>query len=164
RAGPRRRAAPASRRVCRRWGRRPPRAGARWSRSSAPRTTRTRDRASLRGRPYTTPWTAPDRPPRGCGSGRCPVRGTSSRCLRALTNDGPRVLLELDALVGGLADEAVGGPAGELGADDELRAQPLRLAHRGPRGWRRERQVLGGKRRDGGQELLPVGVGEPGPD
>ena len=68
------------------------------------------------------------------------------------------VLLELDALVGGLADQAVAGPAGELGADDELRAQPLGVAGGRAGRRRRERRRIGRERRDGGQELGPVGV------
>ena len=71
-----------------------------------------------------------------------------------------RVLLELDALVGGLADEAVAGPAGELGSDDELRAQPLGVAGGRAGRRRRERRRIGRERRDGRQELGPVRVRE----
>ena len=67
------------------------------------------------------------------------------------------ILLELDALVGRLADEAVAGPAGELGADDELRAEPVGVPGGGARRRRRERRLVGRERRDGGQELRPVG-------
>ena len=75
-----------------------------------------------------------------------------------------RVLLELDALVGGLTDQAVAGPARELGADDELRAQPLGIAsgRAGRRG--RERRRIGREWRDGGQELGPVRIREAGAD
>ena len=43
---------------------------------------------------------------------------------RALAADGRRVAARLDALVGGLADDAVARPAAELGADHELRPDP----------------------------------------
>src|SRR5512134_3326421 len=65
----------------------------------------------------------------GCHESSLPIRG------RALAEDRPRVLLVLEALVGGLANEAVAGPAGELGADDELGAQPLGIAGGGTRRW-----------------------------
>ena len=50
-----------------------------------------------------------------------------------------RVLLELDAFVRGLADEAVARPAGELGADDELWFEPSGVAGGRARDRRRER-------------------------
>src|SRR5687767_13554356 len=57
----------------------------------------------------------------------------------ALSDNLPWVLLELDALERSLADEAIPGPAGELGPDDELRAQPLGVAGSGAGHGRRER-------------------------
>src|SRR6478609_6975869 len=80
--------------------------------------------------------------------------------LGALTDDLVRVLLELDALVCGLTDQTVTGPAGKLGADDELRAQPLGIAssragRRGRECWR-----IGREWRDGGKKFGPVRIRE----
>src|SRR6478672_3900530 len=78
----------------------------------------------------------------------------------ALADDLVRVLLELDALVSGLADQAVAGPARELGADDELWAQPLGIASGRARRRCRERRCIRGKRGDGCQEFGPVRIRE----
>jgi hypothetical protein len=61
--------------------------------------------------------------------------GNEDLAFRSFADDASRILFGLDALVGRLPDEAVGRPAGELGADDELRAQPSSVAGSGP--WRR---------------------------
>ena len=67
-------------------------------------------------------------------------------------------------LYDGLADEAVAGPAGELGADDELGAEPVGVPGGGPRHRCRERRRVRGERRDGGQQIRPAAVREPGAD
>src|SRR5258706_8762068 len=77
---------------------------------------------------------------------------------RALADDFARVLLELDALVGGLTDEAVAGPAGELGADGELGPHPLGVSGGRARGRRRERRLTRRQWGDGGHPLAAVGI------
>src|SRR6185369_14769905 len=84
--------------------------------------------------------------------------------LGALADDLVRVLLELDALVRGLTHQAVAGPTGELGSDDELGAEPLGIAS-GRTGRRsRECRRIGREWRDRGQELGPVRIRETRPD
>ena len=58
--------------------------------------------------------------------------------LRAFADHLARILFELEALVGRLADETVRGPAGELGPDHELRSEPLGITRGGT--WRRNRE------------------------
>ena len=78
-------------------------------------------------------------------SGAGPVSGRGG-----LAADRARVLAQIETLVGGLAHEAVARPAGELGADDELRAQPLGVAGSCSRRRRRERWLVRGEPRDRG--------------
>src|SRR6476469_2388596 len=91
-------------------------------------------------------------------------RPPSSSVGGALADNLPRILLELDALEGRLADEAVTGPAGELGADHELRTEPVGVPSGRPRNGRVERRGLGRERRNGPEQLGPVGVREGRPD
>src|SRR4051812_26808145 len=82
----------------------------------------------------------------------------------ALPDNTPRILATIDALVGGLADEAIARPAGELGADHQLRPDPICIPQYAPRRDRRERLLIGretGKRR---QQLRAGVAREPGAD
>src|SRR5690242_21123115 len=97
--------------------------------------------------------TPPERPATVRGSGLGP-----------LPDDLPRILLELDALVGRLPHEPVARPARELGADHELRPQPVGRARRGSWRGRREGLLVRGQGRDRGEELGASGVREPGAD
>src|SRR5215211_1767881 len=61
--------------------------------------------------------------------------------LRALADHAAGVLLELEALVGRLADEAIACPAGKLRPDHKLWAEPLGVAGDRSRNGRRERRL-----------------------
>src|SRR5512133_583579 len=102
---------------------RTPASNAVWTTSSAI-AWRCGGRSKTRHVPRPTTGSAgPTRPSR-----RVSIVAPPCRLRRAFADHAPRVLLELDALVGRLAHETIAGPARELGADDELGPQPSGVA------------------------------------